>query len=584
MKINDIDIKEYGFKVLVDSYNRPPAPPVGVTSVKIPGVAGELPVSSDTRPKPGSVKLLADTKTKQELEEKLEKFKEVLFDTHMKVQPIKIEFDEQPNKWEIVYYVGELNIDRIVDFGIMEFPFINFESYKYATSDQYNETFYYPDTKQITDKLYVYKDGTIQFENMITDEKVYNKGITVEKPIVSLERLSYVSDGYTSPIDLQKATIAPDGLSFTIDNAIEGATIKYQYKDDSTLVIPEIEITYSTKNGDVTLTQNTDTFTVGTGYDEQGQYVDISDSIIEGYVDVVIRGNEQNFEFVHSGVVKCTKDTIYSEIQYVLNESTLKKVPNGTKDFIDLNYNKKVSDVYTLKENDILNLVTRTNKVECYTGDLTTFLSNAKSTSTNDIEGNILIDGWEEGALSSGSQYREKVWASATNNFIYFDLPLGTTLEEAKTMLTGLKLIYQLDVPVIEDIQIYAETPITQNTITEQSIYPNEQSFDWLYSRHMSGLYNHSHFETPIAISITGDVINPRIELEGTDEYMQFEIDLKGRTLNVNNDYTIDVDGKNGFPYLKGGDFFMLKKGDNGLIFKGGGPNAKVKYKWKHRF
>lgn len=115
-------------------------------------------------------------------------------------------------------------------------------------------------------------------------------------------------------------------------------------------------------------------------------------------------------------------------------------------------------------------------------------------------------------------------------------------------------------------------------------IYPNEDTLNWVYNKHRMGLYNYSHYETPIALSITGYVKNPRIELEGTEEYMQFNIDLNGRTLNINDDYTIDIDGENGFPYLVGGDFFMLQSGKNGLIFKGVSPNANVEMKWKHRF
>lgn len=120
-----------------------------------------------------------------------------------------------------------------------------------------------------------------------------------------------------------------------------------------------------------------------------------------------------------------------------------------------------------------------------------------------------------------------------------------------------------------------------------ESYYPNTQSFNWIYTKHYTGVYNHSFYESPMKFIIKGACLNPKIThtetgktltltetLSSTDEVIidskAFTI-VKNKTVNLLRKYS--------------GDFFQLVEGNNSFVFESETvPNAVVTLDWNHRF
>jgi phage-related protein len=114
-----------------------------------------------------------------------------------------------------------------------------------------------------------------------------------------------------------------------------------------------------------------------------------------------------------------------------------------------------------------------------------------------------------------------------------------------------------------------------------EDYYPNTSTFSWIYNNHYSGVHNYSSLKTDFIVTIEGTVANPSItHLETSKKLIlpsitnqKLEIDSSRFTMKVNS-----------ISRLSGTDFFSLISEDNSLLFEGENPNAKVTYKWKHKF
>ena len=108
--------------------------------------------------------------------------------------------------------------------------------------------------------------------------------------------------------------------------------------------------------------------------------------------------------------------------------------------------------------------------------------------------------------------------------------------------------------------------------------------FGWSYNPHMTSLYNHATAETPLTISIFGDVTNPRIYQETTSAELTISGTITASTLVINSD-TMQV-LLNGSSYVTtiSGEFFNLQPGANGFFFYGISPHAEVTFSWNHRW
>ncbi|ALY08075.1 hypothetical protein BhaS171_00019 [Bacillus phage vB_BhaS-171] len=131
--------------------------------------------------------------------------------------------------------------------------------------------------------------------------------------------------------------------------------------------------------------------------------------------------------------------------------------------------------------------------------------------------------------------------------------------------------LYESDVNVV----YFGETPAYY--------YENAEEFEWKYARHYSGLYNHSHYDTPLVLEIEGTVINPRITNLRTGEKMFLPSIHNQRVTVDTSNFSVMIDDQYDLTKTSG-DFLSLVSGDNHLLFEGGTPNAIVRYKWKHKF
>ncbi|MYL56333.1 hypothetical protein GLW20_02310 [Virgibacillus halodenitrificans] len=124
---------------------------------------------------------------------------------------------------------------------------------------------------------------------------------------------------------------------------------------------------------------------------------------------------------------------------------------------------------------------------------------------------------------------------------------------------------------------------IMYGEVTDNDYYANPQSFDWIYSKHYSAINNYSSIVTDFMIEIEGTVNNPQITNL---------INNKTLTLPSINNGKLEVNGKRFVVFKNGQDiltgfnynFFDIQPGEVGFLFEGGNPNAKVTYKWLHKY
>ena len=116
-------------------------------------------------------------------------------------------------------------------------------------------------------------------------------------------------------------------------------------------------------------------------------------------------------------------------------------------------------------------------------------------------------------------------------------------------------------------------------------MYENPLAFTWEYTYQMCGQYNYSKLNTPLIVTISGDVVNPSITNQNTGQTLSISTTLSGQTLVLDSKrMTAVVDGVSEMRYASG-EFPELIEGNNGLIFQcSSTPNATVTFGWKHKF
>jgi predicted phage tail component-like protein len=123
---------------------------------------------------------------------------------------------------------------------------------------------------------------------------------------------------------------------------------------------------------------------------------------------------------------------------------------------------------------------------------------------------------------------------------------------------------------------IYGEVP-------EEAYYENTETFEWIYTKHYSGVHNYSTLVTDFVVVIEGTVSNPSITLTNTGEKITLpsiqnqKIEIDSSNFSVKVDGIYDLSNTNA-------NFFKMLPGDNGFLFEGLNPNTTVTFKWKHKF
>lgn len=119
--------------------------------------------------------------------------------------------------------------------------------------------------------------------------------------------------------------------------------------------------------------------------------------------------------------------------------------------------------------------------------------------------------------------------------------------------------------------------------VEDGDYYDNPKSFEWIYSKHYSGINNYSNLVTDFMIDIEGTVTNPQITNLVNDQTLTLPSIQNGK---------LSIDGKrfvvfkDGVDILEGSNynFFQIQPGEVGFLFEGDNPNATVTYKWLHQF
>jgi phage-related protein len=114
--------------------------------------------------------------------------------------------------------------------------------------------------------------------------------------------------------------------------------------------------------------------------------------------------------------------------------------------------------------------------------------------------------------------------------------------------------------------------------------YENPTQFTWNYSKHYCGIFNYSHYETPLILEIEGSVINPRITNQTTGKTLFLPTITNQKMVIDASNFTVKVNDLNKLTGVIGMEDFNLTSDDNSLLFEGGLPNATVTFKWKHKF
>lgn len=114
-------------------------------------------------------------------------------------------------------------------------------------------------------------------------------------------------------------------------------------------------------------------------------------------------------------------------------------------------------------------------------------------------------------------------------------------------------------------------------------MYDNPKSFQWKYERHYSGINNYSSLVTDFVIEIQGTVTNPSVTNLNDNAKLTMPSISNGRLVIDGKRFAVI---KNGQDILDGSNynFSHIQPGEVGFLFEGENPNAKVTYKWLHKF
>lgn len=184
--------------------------------------------------------------------------------------------------------------------------------------------------------------------------------------------------------------------------------------------------------------------------------------------------------------------------------------------------------------------------------------------------------------------------------FAFFDLPLvahdpfkyADSSYKQEGAITGIKYDQGHLYPVNPNEIYFSSTihtfgdaiPFLQ-TYDPNFFYENPTSFKWIYSKHTSGLYNHSYYHTAFEVEISGTVTNPKITNQATGKTL-FLPSIRNQKMKIDTSkFNVTVNDNNKLADVLGIEDFMLQSGDNPLLFESTStPNATVTYKWKHKF
>lgn len=186
------------------------------------------------------------------------------------------------------------------------------------------------------------------------------------------------------------------------------------------------------------------------------------------------------------------------------------------------------------------------------------------------------------------------LWLSQKGRLTISDEPekyyIGRTYDQLLQEIEQLVEIGTFSIPFVCETYAYSSQDAYNETyvydvdwlLDAGYIYPNEQSFNWVYSKQGIGLYNHSQLETDIVFVITGSVENLKITHIESGRSLSFNTTLEEQQLVIDTEsMSCELDDVNITPDV---DFFKIQSGNNSFLFEGVTPNCEVQYTWRHKF
>lgn len=181
---------------------------------------------------------------------------------------------------------------------------------------------------------------------------------------------------------------------------------------------------------------------------------------------------------ITEGTVATPYEEYRESLSYINPPIPLKSLPNGVKDEVDNEgkLTQKISKVYTIKEEDISNLSVW-SEVSIVGIPKEVFENSADF--IEDYPLNIQVFGKErtrdlarewETLENIGKYFTSPTLNEIVTGKLQFVVDKDISLEEAKTLLAGTKLIYQLAVPVQHELQVAPLQSFESGTLIQEHV------------------------------------------------------------------------------------------------------------------
>lgn len=587
----------------------------------------------------------ANATNRTDLQTKVRTFMAFLVDATSKPRDIKLQFDYELDKYYTARLSAEVDIERIFHTGEFELELTVFDPNAYATLTQYNEAYYYGIDSHIYDitvndapvKLSSNADGSVRdsfsrvdgvwkkskrFEYVVLDGSlgwIFNADLTgykrvivpIPNPLVNTANAVKFNGKIITHIgDISTATggdfckLTSTDLWITISDTDSGwgesETVTSQmikdYFDANPYQLQYQLATTETQTGEVvgelalksgsnTVTLSTSIYTTavitywtaGTdGLTTQTANITSGDNTVVvaedsyGYVTVYGRTLVNYLPSFSSGLW-----TLHPNAT-VVSPYESESVATGTFEISTYKFNAIPSQNHTFSISmDGVRRIYEKNAegTIVFTHDWSASQTTSFTTQSTTKSIEVLLS---NGSLGAG-----------TFTFTNPQLELGSTANE---FVANMKSVELIDIKVTNLSMfpelIYPDTgkdsPFDLVEYDTGLIYPNPESFEWLYASQFSTLYNYGQ-QTPFNFQIVGTVTNPKITNLTTGLVLNLP-SITDQTLIVKADkYIVTKAGVNALKDITG-DFIQLAKGDNQLQFEGSSPNATVTMQWLHKF
>lgn len=220
VKLDGRDPKEFGLIFLQDHYH-PMTPGIRNKTLAIPGMSGEWDFGSERGPKPFNLPFGIIEYDRYEKQRKLRNFVSFLFDVYGQPRPMKLIFDYEPDKFNMVKLASKIDPQRLIHAAEFDLPLIA----------------HYPDAEFIVPTDEIGWDSDIPFTSDISLDGEYvfditgpktlniiNDGTLVVKPTILItgtaNSLSLTINGesfsfgsISTPIEIQKYLVKVNGVS-----------------------------------------------------------------------------------------------------------------------------------------------------------------------------------------------------------------------------------------------------------------------------------------------------------------------------------------------------------------------------------